>query len=397
MENYILREDYLDKLKRLKDTDIIKIITGIRRCGKSVLLKQYHSYLMQSGIDESQIIYLNFENLLNANLLSYKTLNEFITSKATSGKKMYLLLDEIQEVENFERVVDSLFSCGNYDIYITGSNSHLLSGELSTLLSGRFIEIFVLPFSFREFLKTQDCDKTQAFDKFIHYGGFPYLTKLDDDEIKIQYLDAIYNTIVIKDLQERKRINDVRLLRRVLDFLIDTIGNPISSKKISDTLTSASYKASHVTISNYIQYFLDSYILLKVPRFDVKGKEILSSLEKYYICDLGLRLSSLQARQYNLGSVLENIVYLELIRRGYKCFVGKAAETEIDFIAIKGEELQYFQVCASAIEPSVMQREIAPLLKIKDNNPKTLLTLDSVRTKKDGIENVNIIDWLCRS
>ncbi len=389
----IIRNNYLNELIKMKDKMFIKVITGIRRCGKSILLQQFKDYLLKNGINEEQIIYINFEMMENEPYLNYKELYQHILD-LTVKKKMYVFIDEIQEVKYFEKVIDSLFAKGNYDIYITGSNSHLLSSEISTLLSGRYVEIKMLPLSFKEYLELVKTEKKEAFNSYFKYGGLPYAAQIEDIDTKISYIEGIYNTIVIKDLIERKNISNVELLKDILKYVLDSIGNTLSSKKISDTLTSNGRKTSHVTVGNYLDALEESYILYRAERYDIRGKQRLKSLEKYYVADLGFRAFALGDRQYNVGFVLENIVYLELLRRGYKVNIGKLDSLEVDFIAYKDNEKTYYQVSASVLDPNTFEREIAPLKKINDNYKKVILTLDGLPMNYEGIQQVNIIDWL---
>lgn len=389
----IKREEYLNKLTKLKDSQIIKIITGIRRSGKSVLLNQFKEYLLNSDVSPENIIYINFEFLENEELSDYKNLYDFILGKTLPGK-MYIMIDEIQEVDKFEKVIDSLFAKGNYDIYITGSNSHLLSSEISTLLSGRYIEISILPFSFKEYFLALGIDKKQAFNEYFKYGGLPYACQIKDKESKLAYIEGIYNTIVVKDLIERKKIADVALLKDILKYILDTVGNSVSAKKISDTLSSNGRKTSHITVGNYLDALEEAFIIYKAERYDIRGKQRLSSLEKYYVADIGFRAFALGDKQYNVGSVLENIVYLELLRRGYHVNIGKIDSLEIDFIAVNNDDKKYYQVSSSVLDPKTFERELAPLLKVSDNYEKVILTLDELPMNYEGIKQVNVIDWL---
>lgn len=390
----IQREKYLNKLIAFKEINAIKVITGIRRSGKSVLLKQYMEYLKGIGIPKENIIYINFEYLDFENLQDFKSLYNYIIEKTISGK-MYVLIDEIQEVINFEKVIDSLFAQdGKYDIYITGSNSRLLSTEISTLLSGRYVELSILPFSFSEFLEITKLDKKEGFNEYFKYGGLPYVCQIKDIDSKLAYLEGIYNTIVVKDIFERKKITDVNLLKDILKYVLDTVGNYVSAKKIADTLTSNGRKTNHITVSNYLCALEEAFIIYKVDRYDIRGKQRLISMQKYYTVDQGFRSFVLHDKKYNVGSILENIVFLELIRRGYKVEIGKIDNLEIDFIAYNATEKLYIQVSASVVDVNVFQREIKPLLKINDNYKKILLTLDEFPMNYDGISQINIIDWL---
>ena len=390
----IERKEYLKKLIAFRDSKIVKVVTGIRRCGKSVLLSQYKDYLLESGVSEDHVVVINFELLQFEELKEYKKLHDYVLSKIMDDQTYYLIIDEVQEVSGFEKAVDSLLARGGVDIYLTGSNSKMLSTELSTLLSGRYVEIAMLPFSFQEYFELKGGEVNEAFSEFLRYGGMPYAAALDDPELKRSYLEGIYHTVLIKDLIERKRVADVELFKDVLRYLLETIGNNVSSKKIADTATSYGRKTNHVTVGNYMDMILESYIMYKAFRYDIRGKERLKTLEKYYTVDLGFRSLILGEKQTNLGATLENVVFLELIRRGYSVFIGKIDDIEVDFIAVKGNEKEYIQVSTSILDPKTWNREIAPLKAIKDNYKKTILSLDRIPIAENGIEQVNLIDWL---
>lgn len=388
------RKVYFEKLIKLKDKQIIKVVTGVRRCGKSTLLEMFRNYLLESGINKEQIISINFENLENESLLDYKELYKFIKDNLHKNKKTYIFLDEIQEVKNFQKVVDTLFLNPNNDIYITGSNAHMLSGELATLLSGRYIEIKMLPLSFKEYNEILGGNIKENFNKYFINGGFPYATKLEDENILKEYIEGIYNTVIIKDIAMRKKITDIPLLKNITKFAANSIGNILSSKKIADYLTSSGRKTSHLTIDNYLEALTESFIFYSVDRYDIKGKQLLKSLNKYYLVDVGFRKIISNDKKTDIGFVLENIVYLELIRRGYKVYVGKINDLEVDFIAEKGDDKIYIQVSATIIDPNTFDREIRPLEKINDNYPKYIITMDELPLNKDGIKQINIIDFL---
>lgn len=389
------RKEYLEKLKKLKDKQIIKVVTGVRRCGKSTLLKQFRDYLMnECGVTQEQIIFINFEDLAYEHLLDYKALYQYITERLCENKKNYIFLDEIQAVSNFQKTVDSLFIKDNVDLYITGSNAHLLSGELATLLSGRYAEISILPLSFAEYYELLGGNKRDAWQNYFKYGGFPYAANLEEDDIRTDYLSGIYHTVLLKDIVARKKVQDVMLLESVVKFLFDNIGNIVSSKKISDSLVSNGRKTTSATIENYIEALTESFILYKTNRYDVKGKQHLKSLEKYYLVDVGLRRLLLGDKNADIGHILENIVYLELIRRGYKVAIGKIGDLEIDFIAEYNGEKIYYQVAASVLSPETFAREIAPLQKVTDNYPKFIISMDEISINEDGIKQINIIDFL---
>lgn len=394
----IQRQEYLNKLIAFKDKKLIKVVSGIRRCGKSTLFTLFQEYLIKNNILEEQIISINFEDLSYSDLLNFKDLYDYISSKLVSNKKYYIFLDEIQNVEHFEKAVDSLYIKDNIDLYITGSNAYFLSGELATLLTGRYIEIKMLPLSFKEFLSGQSdqTDLSRKFSNFLANGGFPYVLELNNDNKLIKdYLSGIYNTIILKDIVQRKKISDVTILESIVKFLFDNIGNNTSAKKISDTLTSYGRKTSSVTVENYIRALCDSFIIYKANRYDISGKQLLKTMEKYYIADLGLKQLLLATQKQNIGHNIENVVYLELLRRGYQVYVGKAGSLEVDFVAINNENIEYYQVSQTVMDEATLKRELKPLNDIKDHNPKYLLTMDDIPTvSHNGIKQINLIDWL---
>lgn len=390
----VKRHQYLEKLKKLKDMQIIKVVTGFRRCGKSTLLLQFQEYLKECGVDDSQIISINFEKLEFEHLLNYKELYSYITERLHPEKMTYIFLDEIQLVEGYQKAVDSLFVRDNVDIYITGSNAQMLSGELATLLSGRFIEIEMLPLSFAEFYELVGGDRRDAWKRYFTNGGLPYTAYINDEEILHDYLLGIYNTVLLKDVVERKKVQDVALLKSVIKFLFDNIGNIVSSKKISDSLVSYGRKTTSVTVENYIESLSEAYVVYEANRYDIKGKQHLKSLEKYYVVDVGLRKLLLGSKNTDIGHTLENIVYLELIRRGFAVSIGKIDDLEIDFIAEKDGNKEYYQVSASVLDPATFEREITPLRKVSDNYPKYIITMDEFSSNNEGIRQVNVIDFL---
>lgn len=405
----VQRHDYLDQLKKWKDQKIIKVITGIRRCGKSTLLELYREYLKTQNVTNDQIISINFEELEYEELLNYKALYNFIKERLHKTKTTYIFLDEIQQVENFQKAVDSLYVKDNVDIYITGSNAYLLSGELATLLSGRYIEINMLPLSFAEFCELRSgTDKETLFAEYMQNGGLPYIASLGNNIDMIDtYLEGIYNTIIIKDIEERgrrkekdpnkRKISDLTLLKNVSKFLASSIGSPISVKSIADYVTSSGRRISQNTIDDYVESLVEPYIFYPAERYDVLGKQLLKKNQKMYIVDLGLRRHLLARQRYDLGFSLENIIFFELLRRGYSVNIGKVGITEVDFIARKNDNIHYYQVTASMLEESTFNREMAPLRNINDNYPKTVITLDRFTLGNyDGIEVVNAIDWLLR-
>ena len=402
----IVRKNYLDKLISWKDHDIIKVITGIRRCGKSTLLKQFQNYLTDNGVTEEQIISINFEDLEFEDLLDYRSLYKYVKNNLLPDKKMYVFLDEIQKVSNFEKAVDSLYIQKNVDVYITGSNACMLSSDLSTLLSGRYIEISMLPLSFKEVYEEKGGDKEEVFNQYLKYGGFPYLTAISlDEEQTNMYLEGIYNTVIIKDIEERenrknldpnkRKITDIVLLKSIARYLASTIGSIVSVKNVTGYLTSNGRKVSASTVDDYMEALREAFIFYPVERFDISGKKMLKTLNKWYIVDLALRDYMVPKKTYDLGFSLENTVYFELIRRGYRVSIGKTETAEVDFVAQKNGEMIYYQVSASMLDQRTFERELLPLKSIKDNYKKIVLTLDKLtQGNYEGIKVVNAIDWL---
>lgn len=393
----IVRKEYLERLRNLKHKKLIKIITGIRRCGKSTVMEMFRDELLENGVDENQIIFLNFEDYDNKHLRNPDELYSYVKERLTQ-KMNYIFLDEIQHVENFPEIVDSLYIKDNVDIYITGSNSSLLSSEIATLISGRYVEIKMLPLSFTEFVQATKQEKqlSQAYRQYVETSSFPYVIELlqTPDEIN-SYLEGIYNTILVKDIIDRKKIADTLVLKSVSQFLFDNIGLELSSKRIADTLTSNGRKSDSKTIEKYITSLEESFIVYKASRYNIKGKEYLKSLEKYYVSDIGLRNFMLGKKAMDVGHILENIVYLELIRRGYEVYVGKVDDMEIDFVAQNTQGNTYIQVSASVRDENTLARELKPLKAVRDNYPKILLTLDDDPDGDyDGIIRKNALDWL---
>ncbi len=394
----IARTDYIQLLQKWQDKKVIKVITGIRRCGKSCLLRAFRDQLRQEGVEESQVTELNFEDLSNEPLLDYKALYAYVKERLQEGKTNYLFFDEIQLVPDFQKVIDSLFLLDNVDIYVTGSNAYLLSGEIATLLTGRYVEIKVYPFSFKEHLATLPVGTSleKAYRLYVEEGSFPYVSQIrTDHEMVREYLSGLYNTIVLKDVVARKKITDVVVLQSVVRFLADNVGNLSVVKRISDALTSAGRKITSHTVENYLAALTDSYIFYPTSRFDVKGKQLLKTGQKLYIADIGLRNAINGTKGGDWGHVLENVVFLELARRGGEVYVGKAGDAEIDFVVVKGGEKAYYQVALSVRDEATMKRELAPLLAVADNFPKYLLTLDNEPTTfHNGIKQLYALDWL---
>lgn len=397
---WIQRNQYLNWLTGWKDKQVIKVVSGVRRCGKSELLKMYRNYLLKEGVDKNRIIAINFEELEYENLTSYRELYEYVSSRLVPDAMNYLFLDEIQHVESYEKAVDSLFVKENVDVYLTGSNAYFMSSELATLLSGRYVELKMLPLSFKEFCsaeESQDKSRSTLFNEYVMRGSFPFIlsANLNEQQAK-EYARSLYDTIVVRDVVERLKITDVSTLRRITQFLLHNVGSRVSVRKIADTLTSAGNKADQKTVAKYLRGLTDSLVLYSAPRYNVKGKRLLTTHGKYYAVDLGMRNSLVKTESSDIGHVLENVVYLELLRRGFDVYVGDVDDGEIDFVAVKPYETQYFQVAATTLDESILKRELAPLEKIRDNYPKTLLTLDALFDEADygGIRKKNVLDWL---
>ena len=396
----IERTEYLEQLKRFKDKDLIKVVTGIRRCGKSTLFELFINYLKETGVKDDQIIMINLEDV-DYNFESYKELYDYVNKKIDSKKNYYVFLDEVQNVPKFQKAVDGLYIKKNVDVYITGSNAYMLSGELATLLSGRYIEIKMLPLSFKEYLSAFNNSDKSRYEYFLDYmknGGMPgNISILQDNPNDLDtYLEGIFTTIVYKDIITRNNITDKMLLESVLKFIFDSIGSPISTKKISDTLTSKGMSTSNHTVENYISAFVESFLIYKAERFDVKGKNLLARDYKYYVVDQGLRSYLLGKKaDSDMGHILENIVYLELLRRGYKVYVGKVDDLEVDFVAENRDGLKYYQVALTVRDEKVLERELKSLQKTGDHYPKYLITSDmDMEADYDGITKINIVDWL---
>lgn len=400
------RKEYLNQLWAWKDEQIVKVVTGIRRCGKSVLLKQYQEKLMAAGVESEQIISINFEDLDYEELLDYKALYRYIKERLCNGKMTYIFLDEIQNVPNFQKVVDSLYVKDNTDVYITGSNSYLLSGELATLLSGRYVEISMLPLSFREYVTVTGMAKEDAFVEFMKTGGIPYAAVMNRTDEKVnQYLEGIYNTVIVKDMEERqarkeknagkRKITDIALLKTIARYLASVIGSLVSIKSVTDYLTSSGRKVSPNTVSDYVEALTESFIFYPAERFDIVGKQILKANKKMYMVDLGLRNHILPRKRYDLGFSIENIVFFELLRRGYRVNIGKYGSAEVDFVAQNQGILTYYQVTADMTAEETFEREMRPLRGIQDNYEKIVLTLDRFSPGNyEGIKVIHVLDWL---
>lgn len=401
MQKMIERPDYLNQLISFREKQLIKVVTGIRRCGKSTLFDLYCDYLRGEGVEDRQIIRLNLEDPDYHDLKDYMQLYELIKSKLLPEQMNYIFIDEVQAVPEYQKAVDGLFIKKNCDVYITGSNAFLLSGELATLLSGRYVEIKMLPLSFKEYLSALD-DKTDLIIKYQNYiqnGSFPYILQLSKKQEIRAYLEGVYTSIVLKDIVARCRIADAGMLDSVIRYMFDNIGNLCSSTKIANTMTSAGRKISVHTVETYLTALVDSFILYKVGRYDIKGKQYLATGAKYYLSDIGLRYYLLGSKKADVGHILENIVYLELLRRNYEVHIGKVGQAEVDFIAISEEGEEYYQVAYTVIDSdgATLARELASLDAVKDHNPKYLLTMDfTPMTSHNGIKQINVLEWLLR-
>lgn len=396
----IIRQDYLDRLIQAKDTEFIKVITGVRRSGKSTLLKMFKEYLLKIGVNEKNIIHINFESAMYDEIKDYKDLYKKIKNNISKGRN-YILLDEVQNVDKWEKAVNSINIDFNVDIYITGSNAYLLSSELATLLSGRYIEIKMFPLSFKEFLEFNNYDKNNIEDKFneyLKYGGLPAISQIKDKkDLVMTYLNDIYNTIVKKDVIERNGIKDIALLENIVKYVASNIGSSISANKISDYLNSNKIveKTNHQTIDNYLKMLENAFIVYKADRSDVRSKAILKTLGKYYLADSGIRNIILGYRNIDEGHLLENVIYLELLRRGYKVNIGRTQDYEVDFVAENIETVRYYQVSRSIVNDDVRNRELRSLESIPDNYEKMILTMDkTINRDFNGIKVINIIDFL---
>ena len=395
----IQREQYLAFLRRHKDQDVIKVVSGVRRCGKSTLFELFKQELLASGVKANQIISINFEDLEYEPLQEYHALHEYIVERLIPDIPMYVFLDEVQHVVQFEKVVGSLFVKPNVDIYITGSNAYFMSSDIATLLTGRYVQVEMLPLSFKEFhsaYSQQNLSDMDIYNLYIEHSSFPRLVHVEDDESVDEYLESILNTVVLKDIVTRLKITDVPLLLDIIKYLLANIGSLINPTKIANTLTSYGRKTDNKTVEKYLQGLKDGLLIYEVDRFDVKGKALLQRNAKYYVVDSAFRKFLLSRTDSDRGHILENIVYLELVRRGYRVYVGHLQNGEIDFVAKKPHRLEYYQVSYSVMEDTTLRRELSPLEKLDDNYPKYLLTMDVLHKtdNHNGIEQKNVLDWL---
>ena len=400
------RKEYIKSLIQWKDEQVIKVVTGIRRCGKSTLLAQYQQWLRKNGVSKEQIVSVNFEELEYEELLDYKKLYTYLKERLVSGKTTYIFLDEIQKVPYFEKAVDSIYVKPDVDVYITGSNAYMLSGDLATLLTGRYVEIKMLPLSFREFLEITGLEKQQGFAEYLRNGGLPYVASMERTTEKVEtYLEGIYNTVIVKDVEDRRarkerdpdkrKVGDITLLKTIARYLASVVGSPVSIRSITNYLSSNGRKISPNTVGDYVEALTESFIFYPVERFDIAGKKLLQGNKKLYIVDLGLRNHILPRKSYDLGFSLENMVYFELLRRGYKVTMGKNGNAEVDFVAERQSAYKYFQVTADMTARETFEREIRPLENIKDHYEKTVLTADMLTVGNyNGIQVKNLMDWL---
>ena len=405
----IERKEYLQKLIQWKDEQVIKVVTGMRRCGKSTLLMQYQDYLKSIGVEDDQIIAINFEDLEYEELCEYKVLYDYLKERLLSDKTTYIFLDEIQKVPQFEKVVDSLYIKSDTDIYITGSNAYMLSGELATLLSGRYVEISMLPFSFQEYCQLNRKPQEDAFADYMKFGGLPLVASMKDAPDKIDtYLEGIYNTVIIKDIEDRqnrqsessgrRKVTDIVLLKTIAKYLASVLGSPVSIRGITNYLISSGRKISPNTVNDYLETLTESFLFYPAERFDIAGKQILTGNKKYYMADLGIRNHILPRKKYDLGFSIENVVFFELLRRGSKVAVGKYQNTEVDFVVEKQGAFTYIQVTAEMTTKDTFDREMKPLYAIRDNYEKIVLTLDKLTLGNyDGIRVIHVLDWLLKA
>lgn len=393
----IERASYLNKLIAFKDKNLIKVITGIRRCGKSTIMEIYRDWLKEQGVSTDQIVYLNFEDYDNFELRNTKNLYAYIKPLLIEDKMNYLFFDEIQHVQDFPDIINSLNLKPNVDIYITGSNAYMLSSEIATLLSGRYIEIAMQPLSFKEYVDgTCEYDNLQkAYNDYITRSSFPYTLELNTNSEVSDYLTGLYNTIVVKDIMSRKRLPDVMMLESVIRFTADNIGNILSTKRIADIMTADGRKIDQKTVERYLNSLCETFFVYEAKRYNIKGRQLLKTLGKYYLVDIGLRRMLLGSRSFDAGRILENIVYLELLHRQKKVYVGKNDNLEVDFVAIDENNITYYQVAATVRDESILKRELASLQQINDQYPKYILTLDDDPVADyDGIKRINALKWM---
>ena len=401
--SFIKRSEYLDWLIRQKDKQIIKVVSGVRRCGKSTLFAIFQEYLRANGVAPEQIISINFESIDFEELTDYKSLYRHISSRLLPDRKNYIFLDEIQHVVQYQKAVDSLFLKENCDLYLTGSNAYFMSGELATLLTGRYVELDMMPLSFKEFCEglseeRQALSMQEKFNLYLTVGSFPYVLRYQYDMMDArEYMRSIYESILLNDIVKRYNIADANMLESITKFVMHNIGNRTSPTTIANTMTSNHRKIDAKTVDRYLRGLTESLMFYEARRYNIKGKEVLTTMNKYYVADIGMRNMLVKGKESDIGHILENIVYLELKRRGYEVYVGQLGpDGEVDFVAMKEGKLEYYQVSETTLDENVLRRELAPLQKIKDNYPKYLLTLDTLFGEMDyeGIQKTNALNWL---
>lgn len=393
----IERHNYLQKLIAFKDKKLIKVITGIRRCGKSTIMEIYRDWLIAHGVMQEQIIYLNFEDYDYFELRDPRKLYFYVKPLIQQDKMTYIFFDEIQHVTDFPDIINSLNLKPTVDLYVTGSNAYMLSSEIATLLSGRYVEIAMLPLSFKEYAEGIGGTDylSQTYIEYVSKSSFPYTLELDTANEISDYLNAVYNTIVVKDIMSRNKLSDVMMLESVIRFTADNIGNILSTKRIADLMSADGRKIDQKTVEKYLSTLCESFFLYEVKRYNIKGKQLLKTLGKYYLVDIGLRRMLLGSRSFDAGRILENIVFLELLRRQKKVYIGKMDNLEVDFVAIDEDDITYYQVAATVRDEKTLKRELASLQQIKDQYPKYILTLDEDPTADyDGIKRINALKWL---
>lgn len=393
----IERRDYLDKLIAFKDKKLIKVITGIRRCGKSTIMEIFRDWLLNNGVSPEQILYLNFEDYDNIELRNPLALHQYIKPLILSDKPTYIFFDEIQHVKDFPDIINSINLKPNVDLYVTGSNAYMLSNEIASLLSGRYVEIAMLPLSFKEYVEgcggSDNLEK--AYTNYITQSSFPYTLALDRPKDITDYLNGVYNTVVMKDIISRKKIQDVMMLESVIRFVADNIGNMLSTKRIADIMTADGRKIDQKTVEKYLTSLCETFFVYEAKRYNVKGKQLLKTLGKYYLVDVGLRRMLLGGRSFDAGRLLENVVYLELLRRQKSVYIGKIDNLEVDFVAIDENDIVYYQVAATVRDEATLKRELSSLQQINDQYPKYILTLDEdPEADYDGIKRINALKWL---
>lgn len=398
----IPREEYITKLEAFRNKQIIKVVTGLRRSGKTTLMELYEDKLRKDGVLEEQIIHINFEDVDYDYIETYKDLHSEVVRRLVPDRMNYIILDEVQRVEGFERAVDSLYLRKNCDLYITGSNSKLLSGDLATLLSGRYVEINVLPLSFKEFAAAKDGNTPLdiLYQDYVDNGSFPFVAQLNEQWAIRQYLEGIYDSVVLKDIISRRNSIDTSILNRIIKFLFSNVGSECSANKIAGVMTAAGRKIAPQTVDQYLEAVVESFIFYKADRYDIRGKDLLKTNPKYYATDTGLRKVVIGSSSSDAGHILENVVYLELLRRGCRVYVGKIGPAEVDFVAVSDEGEEYYQVAYTVkdADGKTLERELRPLLSIRDHNPKYLLTMDyGAVINHNGIRQINVLDWLVRN